>query len=465
MFNKEMYYANNEKFQDMCKKVKEDPLLQSFHIYPQAGWLNDPNGLCYYKGKYHIYYQYSPLDENKSDTVWGHVSSSDFINYKREEPFIFSDSKLDEDGAYSGSAFVEDGEIDFFYTGNVKYKGNFDYIREGREHNTVKILSDGYDFDEKKLILTNDDYPTDMTKHVRDPKIYKKDGIYYMFLGARSVEDKGLVLIFKSKDLEKFTYHMRIETNYKFGYMWECPDFFCLNGKDFLIVCPQGLDSQEFKYQNVYQAGYFPIEIDLENKKYKLSEFEELDYGFDFYAPQSFEDSSGRRILIGRMGMPDARYINPSVEYKWQHCLTLPRELSLVDGKIHQNPIKELEKLRKDELRLSSSNIFKELVFEAIAEDIKGDFSLNLRKDVSLRYEKGILILDMGKFSGGRTRRKIKVEKIRNLRIYSDRSSIEIFVNDGQYVLSTRVYSKEAAFYSDNLDFTLYRLNSFTFTE
>lgn len=465
MFNKEMYYANNEKFQDMCKKVKEDPLLQSFHIYPQAGWLNDPNGLCYYKGKYHIYYQYSPLDENKSDTVWGHVSSSDFINYKREEPFIFSDSKLDEDGAYSGSAFVEDGEIDFFYTGNVKHKGNFDYIREGREHNTVKILSDGYDYDEKKLILTNDDYPTDMTKHVRDPKIYKKDGIYYMFLGARSVEDKGLVLIFKSIDLEKFTYHMRIETNYKFGYMWECPDFFSLDGKDFLIVCPQGLDSQEFKYQNVYQAGYFPIEIDLENKKYKLSEFEELDYGFDFYAPQSFEDSSGRRILIGWMGMPDARYINPSVEYKWQHCLTLPRELSLVDGKIHQNPIKELEKLRKDELRLSSSNIFKELVFEAIAEDIKGDFSLNLRKDVSLRYEKGILILDMGKFSGGRTRRKIKVEKIRNLRIYSDRSSIEIFVNDGQYVLSTRVYSKEAAFYSDNLDFTLYRLNSFTFTE
>ncbi|KWZ77455.1 glycoside hydrolase family 32 protein [Anaerococcus tetradius] len=465
MFNEEMYLKNKDKFQDMCKKVKEDPLLQSFHIYPQAGWLNDPNGLCYFNGKYHIYFQYSPLDEKKSDVLWGHVSSPDFINYKREDPFIFPDTRLDYDGAYSGSAFVKDNKINFFYTGNVKHKGDFDYIRQGREHNTIKIISDGYNFDEKKLILSNDDYPSDMTKHVRDPKIYQKDGTYYMFLGARSVEDKGLVLVFKSTDLENFTYHMRIESQSKFGYMWECPDFFSIDDRDFLILCPQGLESEEYKYQNIYQAGYFTIKIDLLSKKYELANFEELDYGFDFYAPQSFEDSKGRRILIGWMGMPDANYTNPSVAYKWQHCLTIPRQLTVIDGKIYQNPIKELEKLRKEKLQILPTNHYDELVFEAIAEDISEDFSIHLRKDVSLKYEKGILELAMGKSSAGRTRRKVKVEKINSLRIYSDRSSIEIFINKGEYVLSTRVYSQEADFYSENLEFSLYRLNSFSFIE
>lgn len=304
-----------------------------------------------------------------------------------------------------------------------------------------------------------------MTKHVRDPKIYQKDGTYYMFLGARSVEDKGLVLVFKSTDLENFTYHMRIESQSKFGYMWECPDFFSIDDRDFLILCPQGLESEEYKYQNIYQAGYFTIKIDLLSKKYELANFEELDYGFDFYAPQSFEDSKGRRILIGWMGMPDANYTNPSVAYKWQHCLTIPRQLTVIDGKIYQNPIKELEKLRKEKLQILPTNHYDELVFEAIAEDISEDFSIHLRKDVSLKYEKGILELAMGKSSAGRTRRKVKVEKINSLRIYSDRSSIEIFINKGEYVLSTRVYSQEADFYSENLEFSLYRLNSFSFIE
>lgn len=464
MLDRKIYQENIEKLQKMKEEVEKDPLLLAYHIYPETGWLNDPNGLCQLDGTYHFYYQASPLDENRGDIGWGHVSSPDLMNYKREDFFIFPDSKYDKNGAYSGSAFIEDNKLSFFYTGNVKYPGDFDGINEGREHNTLRIDSDAYTYGEKILLMDNDAYPADMTKHVRDPKIYKKDGIYYMFLGARSKDDKGMVLVFKSENLKDFTYHMRIETAYDFGFMWECPDFFDLGDKQILICCPQGLASEKYKYQNIYQSGYFFIDLDLENKTYKLGDFEELDYGFDFYAPQTFEDEACRRILVGWMGIPDADYTNPSVKYKWQHALTIPRELKIKNQRLVQEPIKELEALRGSKIDLEKGKVYEELTFEGSAYNIKGDFKINLRKDVTLAYRDGILSLKMGASGSGRDERLIKIDEITSLRIFSDRSSLEIFINDGAYVMTNRVYAQEGYFKSEDLDLAIYPLGAFTFS-
>ncbi len=464
MLDRKIYQENFKKLQKMKEEVAKDPLLLAYHIYPETGWLNDPNGLCQLDGTYHFYYQASPLDENRADIGWGHVSSTDLINYKREDFFIFPDSKYDKNGAYSGSAFIEDNKLSFFYTGNVKYPGDFDGINEGREHNTLRIDSDAYTYGEKILIMDNDDYPADMTKHVRDPKIYKKDGTYYMFLGARSKDDKGMVLVFKSENLKDFTYHMRIETAYDFGFMWECPDFFDLGDKQILICCPQGLASEKYKFQNIYQSGYFFIDLDLENKTYKLGNFEELDYGFDFYAPQTFEDEACRRILVGWMGIPDADYTNPSVKYKWQHALTIPRELKIKNQRLVQEPIKELEALRGSKIDLEKGKVYEELTFEASAYNISGDFKIYLRKDVTLFYKDGILSLKMGKSGSGRDERLIKIDEITSLRIFSDRSSLEIFINDGAYVMTNRVYAQEGYFKSEDLDLAIYPLGAFTFS-
>lgn len=462
MLDKKTYQEKKDQRKSMKERVRKDPFLLDLHIYPETGWLNDPNGLCYYDGLYHFYYQYSPLDETRGDIIWGHVTSPDFLSYKREEPLIFADSDLDKDGAYSGSAFIKEGKINFFYTGNVKYDGDYDYIKEGRDHNTIKIVSDGYAYNGKILVMDHDDYPADMTRHIRDPKIYEKDGAYYMFLGARSLEDKGMVLVFKSDDLENFTYHMRVETDYNFGYMWECPDFFDLDGRGILICCPQGLESEEYCYQNTYQAGYFPLDLDFENKTYKLGEFIELDYGFDFYAPQSFESKDGRRILIGWMGMPDADYTNPT-DHDWQHALTIPRLLEFKNSKLYQKPIEEYKKLRREELHLRLGGIHKGKAFEAVSDDIRGDFSINLREDVRLSYNEGILTLDMGDSSFGRKIRKIKIDHIEKLEIFSDTSSLEIFINGGEKVMTTRVYSEEYAFSSNGLKFKIYPLRKITF--
>ena len=135
---------------------------------------------------------------------------------------------------YSGSAFVENGLIHYFYTGNVKYfdRDDYDYILTGRGSNTIHMTSrDGFHFSEKELLLTNGDYPADMSGHVRDPKVIRRADGYYMVLGARDTAGKGLVLVYRSEDLTSWQYHGRITTREAFGYMWECPDLFVLDGR------------------------------------------------------------------------------------------------------------------------------------------------------------------------------------------------------------------------------------------
>lgn len=458
MYSKE--YFNKEFEKNKIEEKNNDPFNLSYHISPITGWLNDPNGLCQVDGTYHIYYQADPLHAIRKNIIWGHVTTKDFINYHYHEPFIFADTNLDKDGAYSGSAFIKDNNINFFYTGNVKYPGNYDYINDGRDHNTIKIVSeDGFSYHKKELILSNDEYPKDLTRHVRDPKIYEENGNYYLFLGARDKNNKGKVIVYKSNDLEKFAYYMEITTNYDFGYMWECPDFFELEGKKFLMISPQGLESEEFKYQNIYQSGYFPIDIDLKAKTYSLGEFVEQDYGFDFYAPQTFEDENRRRILIGWMGMPDASYTNPTVKNNWQHALTLPRELKVSDNKLLQKPIKEIENLRNKKIKIVKNENYFYQTFEFISEDIDGEFEIYLRSDAKLSYKDQILSLKLGQCGYGRDKRKIKIEKIDNISIYSDTSSIEIFINNGEYVMTSRVYSEKSLFKSSMIG-TLYEMDN-----
>lgn len=458
MYNKE--YFNQEFDKNKIEEKINDPFNLSYHISPITGWLNDPNGLCQVDGTYHIYYQADPLHAIRKNIIWGHVTTKDFINYNYHEPFIFADTNLDKDGAYSGSAFLKDNKINFFYTGNVKYPGNYDYINDGRDHNTIKIVSeDGFSYDKKELLLSNDDYPRNLTRHVRDPKIYEEDGIYYLFLGARDRNNKGKVIVYKSNDLEEFSYHMEITTNYDFGYMRECPDFFEIDGKKFLMVSPQGLKSGEYRFQNIYQSGYFPIDIDLKAKVYRIGEFVELDYGFDFYAPQTFEDEKGRRILIGWMGMPDANYTNPTVKNNWQHALTLPRELKVSDNKLLQKPIKEIENLRNKKIQIVKNENYFYQTFEFISEDIDGEFEIYSRSDAKLSYKDQILSLNLGQCGYGRDKRKIRIEKINNISIYSDTSSVEIFINDGQYVMTSRVYSEKSLFKSSIIG-TLYEMDN-----
>lgn len=233
--------------------------------------------------------------------------------------------------------------------------------------------------------------------------------------------------------------------------MWECPDLFELDGQMMLITCPQGVEPEGINYQNVHQCTAAKIDYDFKNKSYEIcdnKEFQQFDRGFDFYAPQTFEDAQGRRILIGWMGIPDADYSNPTVEHGWQHALTIPRELHIKDGRIIQKPIEEMKQMRKGELICSFSEKGRmqsnlklyeaEIWFKECTDAV-----ITLKKGIHLSFGGGMLTLDLGNFGAGRTSRSVALDELKDLRIFADTTSLEIFVNGGEEVFTTRVYSSE----------------------
>lgn len=271
-------------------RINCDKYKLGFHLMPPTGWLNDPNGLCQFKGIYHVFFQYSPFDANGGEKFWGHYTSKDMISWKYEGVAMAPDTPFDKDGVFSGSAFVENEKMYIYYTGNVEEPGKHDYVTSGRQSNTILVISDGKFLGPKIVLMTNKNYPSTYTCHIRDPKVWKEQGKYYMVLGGREMvdgtetNDIGKVLLYSSCDLINWKLKNEIATTKRFGYMWECPDMITLNGDKFLSVSPQGLEAYIFKYQNVYQSGYFPIKGDLK-EQYSLGEFVEWDMGFDFYAP------------------------------------------------------------------------------------------------------------------------------------------------------------------------------------
>lgn len=459
-----------------------------FHLMPPTGWMNDPNGLCFYQGLYHVFFQYAPSGPCNYERYWGHYTSPDMLQWRYEGIAIKSDCDWDRNGAFSGCGFTEDGMLELFYTGNVEEDGDYDYVNEGRGANVIYLQSaDGLHFSEKKLLLTNADYPTDYTCHVRDPKVWKEADTYHMVLGGRKKDDRGAILHYISKDKINWELKEEITSGDDFGFMWECPDLFELDGQTVLMCCPQGVKREEYRYQNPHQAGYWimpgrELEAgdDTESKKVCLSEkngdihpkllcidkFLELDKGFDFYAPQSFLTPDGRRILYGWGGVSemDSEYQNtPIIKEGWQHSLTVPRELKLVNGVMRQYPIKELEALRYERKELQNGvtdvdvDAFDlEIVYgevdciaaSALAEEKNQKQSktmeIQLSEDILLFWDNGIFTLQFLNDSGcGRKERKAKIENLRNIRILKDVSMLEIYINDGEYVFTTRYFPKD----------------------
>ena len=457
---KQDYEKWHREHADYRRQVRKDPDRLTYHLMPESGWLNDPNGLCQFHGTYHIYYQFTPFEPTGELKLWGHYTTQDFIHFQNEKPVLFPDTDQDAHGVYSGSAWIEDDTIHYFYTGNVKFfdRDDYDYIMTGRGSNVLHVESrDGFAMSKKDVLMTNKDYPADMSCHVRDPKILKRADGYYMVLGARDAQSRGLVLLYHSADLKQWTFRNRITTREPFGYMWECPDLFELDGQLLLLCCPQGVKPEGRKYENVHQCTAMKLDYDFQTDAYTISEGSDIqlvDRGFDFYAPQTFEDETGRRILIGWMGIPDADYTNPTVERGWQHALTLPRQLHFKQGRLYQEPLKELENLRGEKYTFALDGIRQRetgltgeagsLCFEVcLSLETCENLHVTLRKGVNLYYEQGILTLDMGTCGSGRTSRSVEVESLETLRIYSDTTSLEIFVNDGAEVFTTRVYGRE----------------------
>ncbi len=413
---------------------------QALHLEPPRGWLNDPNGLCFFGGFYHVYFQYAPDQADGSGKkCWGHYQSRDFLHWEFTGTVLFPDIAEDKDGVYSGCAVVHDDTLHLFYTGNVKHAGNYDYINSGREANVIHVYTrDGIHMSEKQIVLRNEDYPSFCSCHVRDPKVWCENGKWKMVLGARTRDDKGCVLFYESLDLENWHYD-RSDAVADFGYMWECPDCFDVDGHRYLSLSPQGMVHTETAHQNIYSSGCFQYDN-------TLTSFEEWDKGFDFYAPQTFEAPDGRRILIGWMGIGDIPYANPTTALGYQHCLTLPREITRAeDGTLRQNPIQELAALRGEAMQMEEDTpVSLNLPFDMVSA-VENPFSIRIDNAIELCWDRKLFCLRFleDNVGCGRSIRRAKLDICTNIRVVADKSALEIYLNDGRIVFSTRMYPEE----------------------
>lgn len=435
------------------QKPFSDSYRLQFHLTPSQGLLNDPNGFVEYDGTYHLFYQWNPYAPTHERKHWGHYTSKDLARWDRQQPVLSPENWYDKNGCYSGSAIVVDHSLFLFYTGNVK-------DLEGRRftYQCRAVSSDGITFQKEGPILP---LPSGYTSHFRDPKVWKRNGTWYMVVGAQGKDYTGKVAFFSSTDFTNWSHHGSIAGSFVngldyFGYMWECPDLFYLDGKDILLVSPQGMEAEGDLYNNLYQSGYFTGTLNYENKTYKHGGFTELDYGFDFYAPQTMLDSKGRRIMIAWMGMPEeTEKYHPTLLNNWIHAMTIPRELKLVNGALQQHPVEELKLLRNNQQTYHHSSLSNEGVnfplsegktLEIFLECPHASFTMNIRNTAEIHYDVFQQTFIFERISLKNTQkeeRKTTVKELKTLHIFLDTSSIEIFINNGEYVFTSRFFPSE----------------------
>ena len=235
-----------------CRKqvVKDGNMRQHYHFMAQAGWINDPNGLIYFKGKYHFFYQCNPYEGFWGSIYWGHAVSDDMLHWEYLPLALAPSEVYDEHprgGCFSGSAIEHDGRLFLMYTAAAN---------EGRgveQTQCIAYSKDGIHFEKYhgNPVLTAPEGIE--ANQFRDPKVWKHEDTYYMVCGA-SREGKGQALLYQSKDMLHWTFfNVLAESRGEWGYMWECPDFYPMGDKYVLMFSPMGSGD----HTSVYLAGDF----------------------------------------------------------------------------------------------------------------------------------------------------------------------------------------------------------------
>lgn len=426
----------------------------AYHIRPPHGLLNDPNGLVHYKGVYHVFYQWNQTDTTHQSKSWGHMTTKDFIRWETYQPALKPIDWYDKDGCYSGSAVVFEEKLYLFYTGNVRGEDG-----ERKSYQCLAISEDGIHFEKKGPVL---EHPIKgYTAHVRDPKVWQGiDGNWWMILGAQKEETlTGDALMYQSTNLIDWTLTgSLLDEPLSLGYMWECPDILKFTDKDVFSFSPQGLKAAGEKYNNIYQSGYFTGK--LHDGKFVKDDqpFKELDHGFEFYAPQTFNDHAGRTILYGWVGVmePEVEAAVPTRKNGWLHALSIPREVKYENGKLIQYPIAETTHLREPNPVVSKSIQDESIMLTSLQQDIliewssaATDFVIHLRNEIEIHYRavnKKITVIRTNWLTNNKEERTtFLTNDLIELRLLIESSMVEMFLNKGEEVFTLRYFTNETS--------------------
>lgn len=443
--------------------------MKNHHIHLKApdNWINDPNGFIYYKGSYHLFYQYFPFGPRWGTMHWGHAVSRDLVNWEHQGIALYPTVRGDRNGCFSGSAIEEEGTLHLFYTG-VRYEvvnpeDPHTCLNEQFEACQLRISSeDGFHFDNeqgKEVIIppVTDPEIGDRT-HTRDPKIWRGKDAWYLVLGSTMGEKYGEVLFYRSEDLHTWTYVNKSWKGSDYGWMWECPDYFSTEGGDVLLVSAMGL-LKEGKEKN--QSICFPVTFTEETCTMEIPDvYQYLDYGLDLYAPQTTLDEEGRRIMVAWARMPEV------TKQGWIGMFCSPRVVENHKGHIYFRMHPRIRKAFTKEI----GNV-KE------ARDKKYLAVLELREGESVEIGGFLISRNNGKivtdrtavyprFEGAHIRCETpEIKEGDQLEILVDENMIEVFVNQGEYVITNVVYDlKDTITCHGNVDVKLFTVETYEVT-
>ncbi|MCI1984577.1 MAG: glycoside hydrolase family 32 protein [Bifidobacteriaceae bacterium] len=442
-------------------KVREASMRQRYHFMGPCGWINDPNGLIYYKGQYHLFYQFNPYSAFWSQMYWGHAVSEDMLHWKQLPPALAPSESYDahpQGGCFSGSAIEKDGRLYLVYTGAAN-------LGKGLEQTqNIAVSSDGIHFEKYEgnpVVTAPEGVAIDS---FRDPKVWEHNGRYY-FVCAAQREGRAQALLYRSDDLLHWEFfNVLLESRGEWGYMWECPDFFQLGDKWVFLCSPMGAGERT--------TVYFVGDFDYGTGKFTYTSTGEVDWGLDLYAPQTFLDHQGRRLMFGWANEWEwMRYWKdwgPTFREGWCGSFSLPREISLgEDDMLIFSPIAELNQLRETPTLVNSMKIDPGRARSVKAGDgvaFELSFSLDLEasesSSVLLSLRKGAgreltcifdlehaeVRIDRNNADGwgkgvSSSPLSLRGEPLLDVRVYSDQSSVELFVGNGTNVHSMNVFA------------------------
>lgn len=403
-----------------------------YHMAPPIGWMNDPNGLVKYNGEYHFFYQFYPYDSVWGPMHWGHFVTKDLINYKDLDVALAPDA-LEETGCFSGGAIVDDNKI------NLVYTRHFEKENYKTEKDCLASSNDTIHFEKKNILFDNELLPKEYSRcDFRDPAPYKINGKYYIFNGARNEKtNEGIIVVLESETLSNFKYSFTIGPLYELGDMGECPSYHKVGGMDILVASGCHVKEKGNSYKNDNSSVFIIGNIDFVNKKMDIINIQEIDKGDSFYAPQ-FIQNEDEPTIVGWLEMWGKRIPTNELGHKWAGAFSIPRILELKDNKIYQKPIS----LKDYYSPVSGNRIGRCAHIEAYA---KGSFGIAFKAVngfFSILGDKESVSLDTVSTNNlyNKIRKTDHGYEAVKLEILLDNSSVELFINDGEFVISSRIY-------------------------
>lgn len=457
-FNKADRYRNYADWPEdyvtaLNELADQSPWRNHFHLEPKTGLINDPNGFSYINGEWQLFYQYYPFGPIHGLKSWYRVTSKDLIHWEEKGLGLLPDSALDAHGAYSGSATADGDKLRLFYTGNVRDEN---WVRHPKQ-NTVTFDPETGALGQKELIIDEIDQATD---HFRDPMYFTAHGQSWLVIGGqRKSDERGTLYLYQAnpENLDQWTYHSELPIpQADSAYMFECPNINQVDGKVFVTFCPQGIDKDQLTYQNIYPNVYLVADaFTAAGKLENPGQLENLDYGFDVYASQLINAPDGRVLGVSWLGLPEIDY--PTDQYGYQGALSLIKEFRIQDGHLYQYPVAETLALRQapqalfDHIEMDQNNY--EYAFEVAANkqatiQLYADADKKHFVTLSIDTIDGKIKLDRSEmgtifaedFGTSRTLDLAGQEKV-TVNVFADTSVLEIFVNDGAYVMSSRIFT------------------------